>query len=632
MCGITGIYFFNNNNREKHQQQVQNALNLLYNRGPDNSGVYSDSNVLLGNSRLSVIDTTSAAAQPFTDASGRYTLVYNGEIYNFKSHRDELQQKGFKFKSQSDTEVLLYLYILKGKKCLDELNGFFSFAIYDKQKKSLFLARDRFGIKPLYFYHNSDKFVFASEMKAILEYDIPKNIDRSSLFTYLQLNYIPGPWTIFENIRKLSPGHFIHINGPANVNEEKYYSLPTPGDNSNYSVSYEQSCDKLHNLLESSVINRLVSDVPLGAFLSGGTDSSIISALAARHVDKLNTFSIGFKDEPMFDETPYASMVAKMHNTDHTVFNLTNDDLFDCLFDAVNYLDEPFADSSALAYYILSRQTRKKATVALSGDGADELFAGYNKHMAEYLTLYPGFKEKTVSLLHPLLSKMPQSRNNPLTNKTRQIVRFGEGMKLPANERYWRWCSITGEKDANRLLNDNILNENYGSRKNSCLKIFQNPPNNINKTLYADMKLVLPYDMLTKVDLMSMANSLEVRVPFLDHNLVNFVMSLPGNFKIDRKNRKKILKDTFSYLLPAEILNRTKQGFEVPLLKWFRKELSGFINDDVLNENFIIEQNIFNLLEIKKLKKKLHSLNPAETPARIWGLIVFQQWWKKFNK
>jgi len=630
MCGITGVYFYNNTIPGEHYQKLNSAVNRLNNRGPDNTGVYTKPNVLLGHSRLSIIDVTEAASQPFTDPTGRYTIIYNGEIYNFKRLRNFLQQKGFEFKSQSDTEVVLYLYILKGEKCLDDLDGFFSLAIYDDQKKSLFLARDRFGIKPLYYYHDNYSIIFASEMKALLQYDIPKNIDHSSLFIYLQLSYIPGPWTIFEDVKKLLPGHFIHIDKFKNVKEEKYYSLPLPEDKSNHSISYEQSCGKLHELLESSVVDRLISDVPLGSFLSGGIDSSIISALAAKHVDKLNTFSIGFKDEPMFDETSHANMVAKMHNTNHTVFSLTNDDLFDCLFDAINYMDEPFGDSSALAVYILSKQTRKKVTVALSGDGADELFAGYNKHMAEYRTLYPGFKEKSVSSLYPLLSSLPQSRNNPLSNKIRQIVRFGKGMNLPAPERYWNWCSIASKKDANELLINNHPDDNYQDRKDLYLDIFNKQPYNIGKTLYTDMQLVLPNDMLTKIDLMSMANSLEVRVPFLNHHLVDYVMSLPENFKIDKNNRKKILKDTFSYLLPNEIINRSKHGFEVPLLKWFRNELNNTIDNDLLENKFIKEQGIFDPKAIAKLKNKIHSPNPGEAPAKIWNLLVFQQWWKNF--
>ncbi len=632
MCGITGIYLFENIISDEHHHQVRKAISKLSRRGPDNSGIYEYSNVLLGHSRLSVIDITETASQPFTDPTGRYTIIYNGETYNFKRLRNILIRKGFQFKSQSDTEVVLYLYILKGVKFLNDLDGFFSLAIYDYKKRSLLLARDRFGIKPLYYYYGNNKLVFASEMKALFQYDVPKIIDNASLFTYLQLNYIPGPATIFEEVKKMSPGHYIFINSVENVtvNEEKYYSLPLPDEKPSQLFSYDQSCQKLHELLESSVINRLVSDVALGSFLSGGIDSSIISAIAAKHIDKLNTFSIGFKDESMFDETYYANKVAKMHNTNHTVFSLTNDDLFECLFDTLNYMDEPFADSSALAVYILSKQTRQKVTVALSGDGADELFAGYNKHMAEYRALYPGFKEKAASALYFLLSNLPQSRNNPISNKIRQAVRFGKGVKLNDPDRYWNWCKIASEKDAADLMIKNDFNSNYQSRKDIYLDVFKKYPNTINKTLYSDMRLVLPYDMLTKVDLMSMANSLEVRVPFLNHQLVDYVMSLPENFKIDKNNRKIILKDTFSYLLPEEIIHRSKHGFEVPLLKWFRNELSSIIHNDLLEDNFIKEQNIFNPNGIKKLKKNLYSYNPGEAPSRIWALIVFQQWWKNF--
>lgn len=631
MCGITGTYYFEGINHGEQKNQVHKATKQLHSRGPDNTGFYSNTHIILGHSRLPVIDLSEAAKQPFTDISGRYTLVFNGEIYNFKSLRKTLRQQGVEFTSESDTEVLLYWYISKGEKCLEDLCGCFSFAVYDNYNKTLFLARDRYGIKPLYYYSDNDKFVFASEMKALQKYEVPKSIDRSSLLAYLQLNYIPGPWTIFENIRKLSPGHFISINRNKDIFEEKYYSLSMPTKKRESPLSYQKSCKQLHELVETSVTDRLVSDVPLGAFLSGGIDSSIITALAAKHVNNLNTFSIGFKDEPLFDETRYANMVAKMHNTNHTVFNLTNDDLFGSLFDVMNYIDEPFADSSALAFYILSQKTREKATVALSGDGADELFAGYNKHMAEYRIIYPGIKEKITSLLYPAISKLPQSRNNAFLNKIRQAARFGKGFNLNPDDRYWYWCSSADEHEAIKLLKNKNIPEDYYSRKNSFLDIFNGQHIDINNTLYADMHLVLPYDMLTKADLMSMANSLEVRSPFLDHRLVDYVASLPENFKIDKNNRKKILKDTFSYLLPKEIINRSKHGFEVPLTKWFRNELSSFIHNDALEESFIEHQNLFNLKEVNLIKQKLNTSNPGDAPARIWGLIIFQQWWKNYS-
>ncbi len=630
MCGITGIYSFNDGINEKHKKQLQDALSTLNKRGPDDSGIFSHSNVLLGHSRLAIIDVSKSSAQPFTDQTGRFTIVFNGAIYNYKELQNFLKQKGYSFKSGSDTEVLLYMFIEKKEECLNDLNGFFSFVIYDKQEESLFIARDRFGIKPLYYYADNECFAFASEMKALLKYNINSDIERSSLRMYLQLNYIPGPWTIFENVRKLLPGHYLHINSDKKIKEGQYYSLAKQWDMDNQSTSYEKSCQKLHDLMESSVLDRLVCDVPIGSFLSGGIDSSIVTGLASKHINKLNTFSIGFKDEPMFDETTYAEAVAKKHNTNHTVFNLTNDDLFDCLFDVLNYIDEPFADSSALAVYILSKKTGEKVKVALSGDGADELFAGYNKHSAEFRALNPGIKEKLALSLYPLINKLPQSRDTQFSNKIRQIVRFANGYKLPSSERYWKWCSINGEEDVSKLLLNKKIPEDYLKNKDKLLEAFNDKQHTIDHTLYSDIKMILPYDMLTKVDLMSMANSLEVRTPFLDYRLVDFIQTLPYNYKINKNNKKIILKDTFSYLLPEEIINRPKHGFEVPLLKWMRNEIYSLIHDELLEDNFIIEQGIFDPKEITYLKNKLSSNNPGDSASKVWNIIVFQKWWNNF--
>ncbi|HEY0768767.1 MAG TPA: asparagine synthase C-terminal domain-containing protein, partial [Sphingobacteriaceae bacterium] len=396
-------------------------------------------------------------------------------------------------------------------------------------------------------------------------------------------------------------------------------------------INYDDAKEKLKSLLEESVKRRLVADVPLGAFLSGGIDSSVVTALASKHKPDLHTFSIGFKDEKFFDETEYAKLVAKHFNTRHTVFSLTNDDLYAHVTDILNYIDEPFADSSAINVFILSKETRKYATVALSGDGADELLAGYNKHAAFYRTLHPGLKENAATALLPLLKLLPQSRNGAISNKIRQLVRFGEGTKLSPPERYWRWASFASEEEASQLLNEsvgrNFLND-YFTRKSQLLKDI--PVNYcMNDILLADVNVVLPNDMLTKVDLMSMAQGLEVRVPFLDVNVVNFIFSLPADFKINSSLRKRILQDAFRDVLPQELFNRPKKGFEVPLLKWFRKEMKSLITDDLLSKKFIEEQNIFNYVEIEKLKKQLFSNNPGDVHARIWGLIVFQWWWRK---
>ena len=624
MCGIAGIISFSEKGKTFHSK-IKNAVACLRKRGPDNSGIYNHNNVSLGHARLSIIDTSSAGDQPFTDTSGRYTIIFNGEFFNYKEHRKELEQKGISFKSETDTEVLLHLYINEKEKCLEKVNGFFALAIYDNVEESLFIARDRFGIKPLLIYRDEDKLIFASETKSLLAFDIPKIIDQASLFTYLQLNYIPAPHSIFSDVRKITPGTFIRIQN-SKVEEKEYYKIPfSPGNYQN--ISYDSAQQKLKELLEDSVKLRLIADVPLGSFLSGGIDSSIIAALAAKHTKHLKTFSIGYKDEPLFDETHYANLVARMHGTDHTVFSLTNDDLYSALFNVLDYIDEPFADSSALPVNILSMHTRKHVTVALSGDGADEMFAGYNKHMAEYKARNIGIAEQLVSAGSELWNILPKSRNSALGKRILQLQKFSEGVKMSSKERYWKWAGTRGEKSAAALL---LLNNTKGfnNRKEEILKNISGN-NDLNDILFTDMSLVLPNDMLTKVDMMSMANSLEVRVPFLDYRVVNFAFSLPSTFKIDNKNRKKILKDTFQDLLPAKLYTRKKQGFEVPLLKWFKTSLKDTI-EELLNENFIHSQNIFNYSAIQKLKQKLFSADPGDAAAQTWNLIVFQYWYKKY--
>ncbi len=623
MCGITGIVAFNEKGKEQ-LHKVSASVYTLYKRGPDGEGIYVHNNVALGHRRLSIIDTTNAAAQPFTDESGRYTIIFNGEFFNYREHRELLLNKSIPLKSTSDTEVLLYLYIAEGPSFLEKINGFFSLAIYDNKNEELFIARDRYGIKPLLIYQQENYFAFASEMKALLAYTIPKEIDNESLYTYLQLNYIPTPDTILKGVLKLEPGNYLTIKN-RQVQKKCFYKIPYQQVLTGV-PDYSTAQTQLSSLLEEAVIKRLVSDVPLGCFLSGGIDSSIIAALAAKHTQKLKTFSIGYKDEPLFDETKYAQLVAKKHNTDHTVFSLSNNDLFEHLFDFLDYTDEPFADSSALAVYILSKQTRKHVTVALSGDGADELFAGYNKHAAELKIRTNKLLSFVAGITHPVWSVLPKSRNSNLGNTIRQLEKLSIGAKLSQQERYWRWAAYTDEKTCDQLINKKINNTIYTNRKNNILK---NINTDFNSVLLTDMNLVLQNDMLTKVDSMSMANSLEVRTPFLDYTVVDFAFSLPVNYKIDTTARKIILRDTFKSLLPNELLTRKKHGFEVPLLKWFQTELKSFITDDLLSEQFIREQGIFNNNSVKLLLLQLFSNNPADSVARVWGLIVFQYWWKK---
>jgi asparagine synthase (glutamine-hydrolysing) len=633
MCGITGVICFNSAGREK-LNYITGATQMLEKRGPDHSGIYTHGNVALGHRRLSIIDVSELGSQPMHDETEQFTIVYNGEIYNYRELRNTLQQKGYVFRSNSDTEVLLKLYMEYEEQCLKMLNGFFAFAIYDKQKQSLFIARDRMGIKPLLYYKDEDIFIFASEMKAILSFNIKKEINPSALLTFLQLNYIPAPLTILKNISKLHPGCFIKVDTNGIFKTEKYFNIDYNHEEQKINVpDYESAQKQLRNLLDESVQKRLISDVPLGTFLSGGIDSSVISFLASRHSPYINTFSIGFKDEPFFDETRYAAMVSEKIKTTHTVYSLTNDELFENLFDILDYIDEPFADSSAIAVYILCKQTKNKVTVALSGDGADEMLGGYNKHAAEYKARYNHTVNRLIQWSAPVLRLFPQSRNSKTSNFFRQLNRYADGISLNARERYWRWCSYTSEKNALELLSNTIKAQlsmpEYLSLKSAYTR-FVNPATGLNDLLYADLHLVLPNDMLQKVDLMSMANGLEVRVPFLDHRVVKYVFSLPSHYKIDGKRRKKILIDAFKNDLPDEIFTRPKHGFEVPLLKWFRNELYSFIFDEMLEDRFVESQNIFNAETVKKLKMQLLSDNPADAHAQIWGLLVFQYWWKKY--
>lgn len=624
MCGIAGIHHFTKKSLD-YKIALQSAAQKLEKRGPDFTGFYYNNCVSFAHTRLSIIDTSAGANQPFTDITGRYTIVFNGEIFNFKVLKKELEQTGITFLTESDTEVLLYLFIKEKTACLNKLNGFFSFAFFDSHTCETFIVRDRFGIKPLVYFLDDEKLIFASEIKAILSFGVKKEICQDAMLFYFQLNYIPHPLTIFKEIKKLEPGSYIYISKENKVIIEKYFSTDYSSNSVKFS-DYSKAKNYFRDLLTDAVSKRLIADVPLGCFLSGGIDSSVITALAAKEVNNLQTFSIGFKDEPFFDETHYAELVAKKHNTNHTVFSLTTKELYESLHNALSYMDEPFADSSALAVNILSQLTSKKVKTILSGDGADELFAGYNKHKAEFTILQNSWKNSLIKTAHPVLKTLPQSRNSNAGNFFRKVNKYAEGLRMSSSNRYWRWASYCNEEQANLLLKNNTP-QKYKQIKNNFILPESNDLNNF---LLKDMNLVLPNDMLTKVDWMSMNNSLEVRTPFLDYRVVEFAFSIPANFKIDSKNQKKILKDTFEDLLPHELLHRKKQGFEVPLLKWFKGELKSWIENDLLSKKFIEEQNLFNYSEINSLLKQLNSVSPGDSVARVWALIVFQNWYKNY--
>jgi asparagine synthase (glutamine-hydrolysing) len=621
MCGISGILSFQATLSSEQKEALNLSLSCIEDRGPDNKGLFYTDNVGLGHTRLSIIDVSAKANQPFTDKSGRYTIILNGEIYNYKSLKNQYL-KDVSLASDSDTEVLLYLYIKLGKKILDIINGFFAFAIYDSQEQRVFIARDRIGIKPLLYVQQDEFFCFASDLRSLLAFPIDKKIDKTALSLYLQLNYIPAPYSIIQAVKKLLPGQSIEIDiAKKQVDFKRYYEIK---QKQVFQDSYKKAQESLYELLYNSVEKRMLADVPLGCFLSGGIDSSVISGIAAKLNPHLHTFSIGYKDNPFFDESKHAERMANFLSTNHHSFILSTADLYDQLFPSIAAMDEPFADSSAVVVYALSQQTKKFVTVALSGDGADELFAGYNKHYALYKSSQKSIQNTLIKSSSPLWKILPKSRNSFLSNRFRQMDRYSVLLKTAKKERCWFLSTIATEKEASLLLKTS--NSFDSTVKNTYLEGIED---DFADYLMYDQRFVLPNDMLKKVDLMSMGNSLEVRVPFLDHEVVEFANSLETAFKINKNGRKRILKDSFKEFLPDDIAQRPKHGFEVPMQDWLKNELMPILDEKIFNEERIKEQALFDYSALIRLKQQFLSVNPKDAAARIWGLLVFQLWYSK---
>lgn len=622
MCGITGMLSFNVVGRMQ-LVHLERATRALEKRGPDNQGTWFDERAGLGHRRLSIIDVSAEANQPFWDESGRYVIAYNGEVYNYQLLRERLQSGGVNFKTTSDTEVVLYAFIHWGKEAVKELNGFFAFAIYDTQRKSLFLARDRFGIKPLLYYQDEDKFLFASEMKSLLSYGMPRALDHASLHQYFQLTYVPDNQSMLRGVNKLAPGHCGFVE-QGESEFAPYYRLNQQIDPA---ISFDKAKEEIIDRMRHAVQQRLVSDVPLGAFLSGGIDSSVIVALASEKVSDLKTFSIGFRDNRYFDETQYAELVAKKFKTDHHVFKLSNDDLLQHVDQIIDYIDEPFADSSAIPVYILSKLTREKVTVALSGDGADEVFSGYNKHAAWELSNQTSTFNRLVKMGQWFWKYLPKSRYVKLTDRFRQLDRYARILQLSPAEKYWFLASFIRSEQVGRMMINPTAKQELEDRSRR-LTLGVSP--DLNAVLARDVSIVLPGDMLRKVDLMSMANALEVRVPFLDHEVVDYAFSLPAEFKVRGNERKVLLREAFREILPEELYTRPKHGFEVPIMSWFRRELKSELRQQVFNRDRIEAQGIFKWQEVVKFRRQLRSLDPSDVHIKIWSMYVFQKWYDRY--
>lgn len=627
MCGITGIYAYNEVGRFSMINLLA-ANNALAHRGPDAGLLFDHNRCGLGHRRLAVIDLSSDANQPMTDETGRYTIAFNGEIYNFRALRAVLEGGGVTFRTQSDTEVLLQWLIAHGTEGLQHLHGFFAFALYDAEEESLLLARDRMGIKPLVWYEDEDKFLFASEINGLLAFRIPRRLDRASIAQYFQLHYIPAPYTALQNVYKLPPGYYMRLKG-RNRETKQWYALPER--QGTFTGTYEAACKELFRLMEQSVAERMVADVPLGTFLSGGIDSSVVTGLAKQLKADLQTFSIGYADEPFFDETRYAEMVARHFGTHHHTFKLRNDDLFAAVENILPLMGEPFADSSAIPYYILSQKTRKQVTVALSGDGADELFAGYQKYRAEWMIRNNAWQPQLAKLLSPLLQHLPQSRNSTWANRFRRMQRLAEAARMNPQERYWFLTTFMPEKtvlDMLQIIDSEEVISEVMRRKAALTQTVTG--SDLNEILLADTRLVLPNDMLHKADSMSMAHALEVRVPFLDHRVAEFACSLPADYKINARLNKRIVQDAFRSFLPAALYNRPKKGFEVPLLTAVRTEWRNLLESKLLSDDFIREQGVFKPDYIRNLKKSLFESNSVEQ-NHVWAIMVFQSWWQRLG-
>jgi asparagine synthase (glutamine-hydrolysing) len=603
MCGIAGILYFDQK-AEKKFSQVAPVLQRLCHRGPDHQNFSNIPNGTLFHTRLSILDISTASNQPFIKDAKH--LCFNGEIFNYRNLKEGLG----KMNTSGDVEVMhALLGSNKDLQFLNRVNGFFAFAFYNEQSDELVIGRDRLGIKPLYYYLDQHKLAFASELRPLLELCGPQELNHDQLYSYLRLNYCAGNESIFKNIHQLEPGHGLHVKA-GKVKKEQWFE-----------EKKAKNSGDLYELLDDAVKLRLHADVAVGSFLSGGIDSSIISALAKQRHKNIHTFSIGFKDEPYFDETDHALAVAKHIDSHHHEFKLSNTDFLDNIHPFLDSIDEPFADSSALNVYILSQYTKKHVKVALSGDGADELFKGYNKHKAIFLSKSTRSKLLT-SAVHPISSLLPESRQGKLQNRSRQISKFRKLITLNDKVKQQFLAQMCDGQEANALLKKRQSSAYFNSLfKHS--KVFHSFP--LEDTF--DLEIVLKDDMLVKADRFSMINGLEIRNPFLDHRVVNYALNLDKKEKINRNEQKIILRKKFGQLLPKEVFTRKKMGFEIPLWKWLNAELRNEIENKWLSKAFVTEQNIFNYTEVEHLKAKLFSKNPGDSAARVWALIVFQNWY-----
>ncbi|MCO6509990.1 MAG: asparagine synthase (glutamine-hydrolyzing) [Aridibacter famidurans] len=630
MCGITGWTTEDpvSAHGPEDEALLSSMCGRIRHRGPDDQGMWLGEGAALGMRRLSVIDLETGE-QPVTNESGNVVAVMNGEIYNFLEVREDLEGKGHRFTSRSDTEVLPHLYDEYGETLVDHLDGMFAFALWDKHRKRLLIARDRFGEKPLYYGVFGGRLYFASEPKSLFaDPRVPKELDPDAAFLYLSFDYVPAPHSIYKGIKKLPAGHLLKWES-GELSVRKYWDLsfekrePAP--------SVTEAAEEIIGILSASVRRRLVADVPLGVLLSGGIDSSTVAALSVEHsASKVKTFSIGFEEES-FDESSHARLVADHLGTEHHEERLSVETAAGLVEDIGKWLDEPLSDGSLLPTFLLSSFVRKHVTVALGGDGGDEIFAGYPMYLGHKVNrLYRAVPKFVRSgIVEPAIAGLKAGTGNlTFDYKAKRFVKAADRDDI---ERHHMWFGSFSIEEKADLLSESFsesvsLDDTYSVARELAKGC--DAESVVERMQYLDMKLYLAEDILTKVDRASMAVSLEVRAPFLDHKVVEFAASLPADYKLKGRTSKYILKKAVGDLLPDEIISRPKKGFGIPVAEWLKGRLNPLLNE-LLSEERLKSQGIFEPAFVSRLVDE-HESGKANHYKQLWTLLVFQLWLENF--
>lgn len=636
MCGICGIVDFGNTNIEK--KDIVGMTDILAHRGPDDKGFYLDAHVALGIRRLSIIDLDTGN-QPMYNEDKSIWLVYNGEIYNYHELSESLKNEGHIFYTRSDTEVIIHLYEKYREKCVDYLNGIFAFALWDKKSRMLLLARDRLGVKPLFYYQDKQKFLFGSEIKSILQYpSVKREVNQEALYHFLSLNYTPSPLTMFKNIHSLPAGHMI-ICSEGNTGISKYWDVTfkeMPGSDG------IKICEQLREHLTRSVSMQLASDVPVGLFLSGGIDSSVILYFMRKNFSRpIKTFNVRF-EEPSYDESSYATLASQFFGSKPYEIFCKPKDYIKYLPDIVWHSDSLTVDISMLPLYLVSKLASEYVRVVLTGDGADELFAGYPTYVADRLVnFYQRLPYPIKNGFIPFfVERLPVSEKK--LSFEFKAKRFIQGARLSPEEAHFFWRIIFSEEDKKSLFAGGILENRFENTFCVYRRFYQNTKSdetpifprdtmnneNLGRYQYADMKVWLADSILAKVDFMSMANSLEIRVPYLDHQLVEFMANIPARFKLNNFTGKYILKKAMKNRIPSPILKRSKAGFNIPMGGWLRRELKGIMTD-ILCKDAVNRIGYFNWVYIEKLIEEHLNLK-KDHGYKLLSLMHFCLWHDKF--